>query len=53
MSIDLFLHIVQAAVIAVSNDGLTALLEFIQIVDDLTAKEGAAILQHQLIEDDR
>lgn len=49
--IDLLLHIVQAAIVAVGNNGLAALLELVQIVDNLAAKEGSAILQSRLIDD--
>lgn len=49
--IDLLLHIVQAAIVAVGNNGLAALLELVQIVDNLAAKEGSAILQSRLVDD--
>ena len=51
--IDLVLHVIQTAIIAVGNNGLTAILELLKIIDDFTTEEGATILQHQLIEDDR
>ena len=51
--IDFVSHIIQTCIIAVGNNGLTAILELFKIIDDFTAEEGAAILQHQLIEDDR
>ena len=47
------LNIVQTAIVAVGNNGLTALLEFRQIIHDFTAKEGRTILQRRLIDDDR
>ena len=49
--IDLLLHIVQAAIVAVGNNGLAALLELVQIVDNLAAKEGSAFLQSRLVDD--
>lgn len=38
--VDLFLNIVQAAIVAVGNDGLATLLELLNVIHDLTAKEG-------------
>lgn len=51
-SIDLFLYVVQAAVITVGNDGLAAFFEFIKVIHDFTAKECTAILQSRLVDDD-
>ena len=38
--VDLFLHVVQAAVVAVGDDGLAPRLEGVQIVDHPAAEEG-------------
>ena len=50
--VDLLLYIIEAAVIAVGNDGLTPLFERLKVVYHLTAKEGRAILQRRLVDDD-
>lgn len=41
--VDLLLHIVQAAVIAVGNDAAGHLFEFLQVVDNFAAEEGVAV----------
>lgn len=53
MCVDLITYVIQTAVIAVGNDGLTALFELLQIIYDFTAEEGAAIFQRRLVDDDR
>lgn len=50
--IDLVLHIIQARVIAVGDNGLGLLFEGIQIVDYTAAKEGAAVFEGGFIDDD-
>ena len=47
--VDLFLHIVQAAVVAVGDDGLAQSLEFGQIIDHQAAEESAALFQRLLL----
>lgn len=42
--VDFVLHVVEAAVVAVGDDGLALGLELGQIVDHQTTKEGGAIL---------
>ena len=44
-----FLHIIQAAVIAVSNNRLAFSLKLLEVVYHSTAKEGAAILQRRFV----
>lgn len=51
--VDLIPYVIQTAVIAVGNDGLTALFELLQVIYDFTAEEGAAIFQRRLVDDDR
>ena len=43
--IDFFLHIVQASIVAIGNDGLRLGLERFQIVDNLAAEEGSTIFE--------
>ena len=47
----LLLDIIQTGIIAVGNDGLALCLESIHVVHHLAAKEGAAILQGWLVDD--
>lgn len=50
--VDLLLYIIEAAIIAVGNDGLTPLFERLKVVYHLAAKEGRAVLQRRLVDDD-
>ena len=50
--IDFLFYIIQALVIAVRNDGLTLLLELIQVINNLAAKESVAFFQGRLINND-
>lgn len=50
--VDLLLYIIEAAVIAVGNNGLTPLFERLKVVYHLAAKEGRAVLQRRLVDDD-
>ena len=50
--IDLVLYIIQTAVIAVGNDSLTTFLKLLKVIHNFAAKEGAAILQRRLVDDD-
>ncbi len=51
-SIDFVEDIIQAAIVSISNNCFTLLLEFCQVVDDLRAKEGLAIGNRRLVDDD-
>lgn len=51
-SVDFVLDIVQDRVVTVGDDGLGLLLESREVVDDLTAEEGAAVLEGGLVDDD-
>ena len=51
--IDLVLHIIQAAIVAIRNDSLTLFLELFKIIYNHAAKEGAAIFQSRLVDDHR
>ena len=44
-------HIVQAAVIAVGDDGLAHGLEAANVINNQTAEEGLAVLQRRLVDD--
>ena len=50
--VDLSLHVVQAWVVAVGDDGLRAALELRQVVDDPAAEERAAVRECRLVDDD-
>ena len=50
--INLVLHIVEAGVISVRDDGLATALELLQVVDHEAAEEGAAVLKGRLVDDD-
>lgn len=51
-SVDFVLDIVQDRVVTVGDDGLGLLLESREVVDDLTAEEGAAVLEGGLVDND-
>ena len=51
--VDLGLHVVQAWVVAVGDDGLRAALELRQVVDHHAPEERAAVLQSGLVDDKR
>ena len=51
--VDLGLHVVQAWVVAVGDDGLRAPLELRQVVDHHASEERAAVLQRGLVDDQR
>lgn len=50
--IDLVFDVVKAIIVSVCNDGSTLLLEFLQVVDDQAAEEGAAVFQRGFIDYD-
>lgn len=50
--VDLVLDIIETAVIAVGDDGLTALLERGEIVHNLAAEEGRSVFQSRFVDDD-
>ena len=50
--VDLGLHVVQAWVVAVGDDGLREALELLQVVDDPAAEERAAVREGRLVDDD-
>ena len=50
--INLFLHIIQASIIPVGNDGMALALESIQIIHHFAAEERAAIFECRFIDDD-
>ena len=49
--VDLVVHIVQATVISICDDGLGHFLEFLQIIYDEGAEEGGAVFEGRLIDD--
>ena len=49
-SIDLLLDVVEATDVSISNDCLGHLLKFLQVVNNDTPKEGAAIFQCELVD---
>ena len=50
--IDFLLHIVQASIVAVGNDGVGQAFEFIQIIYHFRAKEGRTVLQRGLVDNE-
>ena len=50
--VHLFLHVVEAGVVAVGDDGVALALELLQVVDYTAAEECAAVLYGRLIDDD-
>ena len=50
--VDLISYIIQAGIIAIGDDSLTLGFEFIEVVDDLRAKEGLSIGDGRLVDDD-
>ena len=50
--INLLLHIVEARFVAVGDDHVATALEFIQVVYNQAAEEGAAVLEGRLVDDD-
>lgn len=51
-SVDLILDVIEAGVVAVSDDGVAAGFEGGEVVDDETAEEGGAVLEGGLVDDD-
>lgn len=51
-SVDFVLDIVQDGVVTVGDDGLGLLLESREVVNDLAAEEGAAVLEGGLVDND-
>ena len=49
--IDFLFDIVEGGIIAVGNDAAAHILEFLQVVDDLRAKESCSVLERGLIND--
>lgn len=47
----LILYIIQTSIVAVSDDGMALCLESCQIIDYLATKEGAAVFQCRLVDD--
>ena len=45
-------HIIQATIVAVGDDGIALTLEGVEVVDHLGAKEGLAIFQRGLVDND-
>lgn len=45
-------NIIQAAIIAVGNDGLAAVFEFFKVIHNFAAEEGRTILQSRLVNND-
>ena len=50
--IDLFLYVVQDGIVAVCDDAAAHFFELFDVVDDLAAEEGGAVLQGGLVNDD-
>ena len=48
--VDLVLHIIEARVVAVGDDGIRLFLELVQVVDHHGAEEGRAVLKGGLID---
>lgn len=49
--INLILHIIQASIVAVGDDGIALCLECFKVVLNTASKEGAALFQGWLIDD--
>lgn len=50
--IDFVLHVVEAGVVTVGNDGITLLLELLQVVDYKASEEGGSVFECRFIDDD-
>lgn len=50
--IDFVLHVVEAGVVAVGDDGLTSVLELGEVVDHFAAEECAAVFKRWFVDDD-
>ena len=51
--VDLLLYIIQNVIIAVCYNGISALLELLYVIHHQASKEGAAVRQCRLIDDNR
>ena len=49
--VDFFFDVVEGRIIAVGDDAAAHILEFLQVIDDLGAKEGGSVLERGLIND--
>lgn len=49
--VDLILHVVEARVVAVGDDGVGEFLELVEVIDDLGAEECGAVFECRLIDD--
>ena len=51
-SVNLLLYIIQASIVAVCNDRVAHLLELVQVVHNLAAEKGLAVVQRGLVDHD-
>lgn len=50
--VNLVLHVVEARVVAVGDDGVGEFLELVEVVDDFGAEECGAVFEGRFIDDD-
>ena len=50
--VDFVFNVIQAIIEAVGDDGMTLGFELFEVVDDLAAEEGGAVLKGWLVDDD-
>ena len=50
--VDFVFHVIQAIIETVGDDGMTLRLEVFEVVDNLAAEEGGAVLKSWLVDDD-
>ena len=50
--VDFVFHVIQAIIEAVGDDGMTLGLELFEVIHDLAAEEGGAVLKGWLVDDD-
>ena len=50
--VDFVFHVIQTIIETVGDDGMTLGLELFEVVDDLAAEEGGAVLKGWLVDDD-
>ena len=50
--VDFVFHVIQAIIETVGDDGMTLRLEVFEVVDNLAAEEGGAVLKGWLVDDD-
>ena len=50
--VDFVFHVIQAIIEAVGDDGMTLGFELFEVIHDLAAEEGGAVLKGWLVDDD-